>query len=511
MATSFVDAPRIEKSRTSPTPEREAPREEQREPARDGGALLELSYELRDFDCYPLSPLLRSGSPRLYEQCKTVITRTREYTERHLRGRVEAWDLEVARDHAFVPWAAIDGALDYGFLSLNVPAVFGGFHGGPLAACVFAEELSAMDAGIYVIYGAHALAWSLILASLDTRVIARVGREIASGEKQGRPVLLALAHTEPSGGSDVEDTHDIQNARFGSRYEKVDGGYLVDARKVFISNGSIARYNVLTAIGDPKRPLQTMRGFLIRQDCTGFSLGRIERKLGQRLSTAAEVICDSVFVSEEDSFDLGNSGRTVDTTLSLSRGPVGAMATGIIRGTLERTLAYLSHKHAEGHLLHEEQWVRLALADMLGALQAARGVYMDAALASEFWGLGKLLDVLPSILPEFLSDSPALDGVLGHRAVVARGRSLYESLVGDERLERLVAHASLAKFTCGDSAVRVAMTAMEILGEDANDPRWGVEKCMRDAKLAQIFEGTNQINRLHVARGFLRSRTRAAR
>jgi alkylation response protein AidB-like acyl-CoA dehydrogenase len=67
----------------------------------------------------------------------------------------------------------------------------------------------------------------------------------------------------------------------------------------------------------------------------------------------------------------------------------------------------------------------------------------------------------------------------------------------------VVADGSLAKFMCSDLAVQACMKAMEILGEDANDPRWGVEKCMRDVKLAQIFEGTNEVNRLHVARGLL--------
>jgi acyl-CoA dehydrogenase len=473
-------------------------------PLAEAAPPLNLGYDLGDFARFPVAPLLRAGNPRLYAQCTDVMGRTREYAQRHLAGRVEKWDQEVAPNHAFVPWAAIDAALPYRFLSLNVPALFGGCHGGPLAAAVFAEELAAADAGIYVIYGAHALAWSLIMSSLDLGIIARLGREIAEGEKNGKAVMLALAHTEPSAGSDVEDIHDIHLARLGSRFRKVEGGYRLSARKVFISNGSIARYNVVTAIEDPKHPLDTMRAFVVPNDAPGFSVGRLEHKMGQRLSTAVEIVCDDVFVRDDYSFDLGNSARTVDTTLSLSRGPVGAMATGIIRGTIERTLAYLSQKRVEGHFLFDEQWVTLALADMLGALQAARGLYMDASLAGEAWGLGKMLDVLPSHVPGVVSGSGALDGLLGRRAVLEGGRTIYETLVGEEQLERLLGHASMAKFMCSDMAVSVAMKAMEILGEDANDPRWGVEKCMRDAKLGQIFEGTNQINRLHVARGFLR-------
>jgi alkylation response protein AidB-like acyl-CoA dehydrogenase len=92
---------------------------------------------------------------------------------------------------------------------------------------------------------------------------------------------------------------------------------------------------------------------------------------------------------------------------------------------------------------------------------------------------------------------------MSHPTLIDVTRKLYRAQVPGAQLQRLVSHASLAKFMCSDLAVSTSMRAMEILGEDASDPRWGVEKGMRDAKLTQIFEGTNQINRLHVARGML--------
>jgi acyl-CoA dehydrogenase len=464
---------------------------------------LALSYELRDFTRFPIAPLLQSGSPRLYEQCTEVMARTREYADRHLRGRVEGWDQQVKRDHQFVPWAAIDAALPYGFLSMNVPGVFGGGNIGPLGACVFAEELASADAGMFVIYGAHALALSLLIASLDTRILLRVGREMSEGEKRGKAVLLALAHTEPGGGSDVEDVDDLKHARFATKFTRVPGGYRLRARKVFISNGSIARYNVVTACEDPSRPHETFGAFLVPSDAEGFSVGRLEHKLGQRLSTAVEVLCDDVFVPDADRIDLGPTSRAIDTALSLSRGPVGGMATGIIRGVLERTLAYLSQKRVHGRWLFEEQWVQLALADMLGSLQAARGLYIDAGLASEAWGIGSLFVAAPGHTPEALQRNKLYESVLSHSRTVSGFQSLYARQISHPQVQRLVSHASIAKFMCSDLSVRVAMSAMEILGEDASDPQWGVEKCMRDAKLGQIFEGTNQINRLHVARGLL--------
>ena len=432
------------------------------------------------------------------------MRRAREFTTRHVVGRAAAWDQQAGRDHGFVPWPAIDASLPYGFLSMNVPGVLGGGNFGPMAAGVFAEEIAAADAGVYVIYGAHALALALVLASLDLPVLARVGREIREGEKQGKAVVLALAHTEPGGGSDVEDVDDIQRGRLGSRYEKVAGGYRVNARKVFISNGSIARYQVLTAFGDLKRPLETMRAFLIADDSRGLTIGRCERKLGQRLSTAVEILCENVFVPDDAAIDLGDGARAIDTTLSLTRGPVGAMSTGIIRGTLERTLAYLAQKRVRGGWLFGEQWIQLALADMVAALQASRGLYMDSSIAAEAWGFGRLLDFVPRGLPAVVRNNSVYESIMTIPELTGQARALYRSQTPDENVQRLVAHASMAKFFCSDRAVQVTMQAMEILGEDANDPAWGIEKAMRDAKLAQIFEGTNQINRLHVARGLVK-------
>jgi crotonobetaine/carnitine-CoA ligase len=186
------------------------------------------------------------------------------------------------------------------------------------------------------------------------------------------------------------------------------------------------------------------------------------------------------------------------------------MSAGILRGVLERTLAYLSQKRVGGGWLFEEQWVQLRLAEMLGSLQAARGLYLDAALASEAWGVARLMQVAPMRVLAAVPSRRAVQAVLTHPRVVALSRELYRSSVPKDQLQRVVGCASIAKFMCSDLAVRMSMVAMEILGEDDSDPAWGVEKCMRDAKLAQIFEGTNQINRLHVTRGLIQKRPRPA-
>lgn len=463
-----------------------------------------LQFKLRDFSTFPISGLLRRTDPALYRQCEEAQRISRAFTDRHVRPHLAEWDQEVGRDHDFVPWQAIDAGLDAGLFSMGVPALFGGRNYGPLPVGIISEELSAADPGLFVVYGAHSLAWMLILTTLDLRMIRRIGREIADGEKSGKPVILALAHTEATGGSDVEDVDDIYKARLGSRWQKVPGGYRVTARKVFCSNGGIARYIVLTAYGDYARPLETMRSFVIPADTPGLAIGRPEHKLGQRLCMANEIACDDLFVPDADAIGEGSdAGRGLDTTLVLTRGPVGAMAAGIIRGALERTLDYLAYRESQGDRLAQEQWVQMTLADMIGSLQAARGLYLNAALASDEWGFSQFMRQMPARVPDVVGRSAAVRLFTSQEWASDLVRRQYATRVSTPQVQALTAHSSIAKFMGTDLSVAMCMKAMEILGPDANDPRWGVEKCLRDAKLGQIFEGTNQINRLHVARGLL--------
>lgn len=458
---------------------------------------------LRDFKTFPVADLLRRADAPLYRQCLQAQREVRTFTEQHVLPHLAQWDLDAGRNHDFVPWAALDAGLSARLFSMGVPALFGGRNFGPVPIGVITEELAAADAGLFVVYGAHSLAWMLIITSLNLRMIQRIGREISDGETSGKPVILALAHTEAGGGSDVEDVDDINKARLGSRWRKVTGGYRINARKMFCSNGGIARYMVLTAYGDDKRPLETMRSFVIPNDARGLTIGRPEHKLGQRLCLANEIACDDVFVPEEDMIDAGDAGRMLDTTLTLTRGPVGAMSAGIIRGVLERTLAYLAERADNGERLIDEQWVQLALADMIGNLQAARGLYLNAALASDAWGFSQFMRQMPAHVPDALARSGAVKRMTDQRWLDNFVRRQYATRVSRAQVQQLTAHSSIAKFMASDMAVACCMKAMEILGEDANDPRHGVEKCLRDAKLGQIFEGTNQINRLHVVRGLL--------
>jgi alkylation response protein AidB-like acyl-CoA dehydrogenase len=460
-----------------------------------------IAYAIRDFEKTPLAVLIKKGLPEVYAECLAEQANARSYAETYLYPNVEKWDQVAARDHDFAPWPAIDGALKHGFLSMPIPVPFGGRGVRSLPWTVWTEEISAADAGMYVVFGSHGLALSAMAGSGDFAAIGRICRKITAAEKKGQAMLLALGYTEVGGGSDVEDCDEIKRGKITSRWTRTAGGYRLNARKVFISAGNLASHVVVTAYGDPKRPLETSGGFLVSKDSPGFSIGRVEHKMGQRLCPAVEIICDDVFVDESQSFFNPDGARLIDTTLTLTRGGVGSMATGVARGVIDRTLRYLSTKRVRGRWLFEEQWVQLALADMLAALQAARGLCIQGALSLDTWGLPSLAS--GPKLPKAIQTSEPFVAMLMHPNSSKRFRENYAKQIPTAQLQRVVADTSIAKFMCSDLAVQVSMKAMEILGEDANDPQWGVEKCMRDVKLAQIFEGTNEVNRLQVARGLL--------
>jgi alkylation response protein AidB-like acyl-CoA dehydrogenase len=469
-----------------------------------------LEYISRDFDkAFVRAQDLGNSDPELLAQCTSLQRQARRYADRHLRPFADEWDRRAGRDHTFVAWEAIEAALPYRFASGCIPRAFGGPGYRLPAMAVLLEELCAADAGVANVFGAHALGITPILASLNIDWCIRYLRGVTEGERAGLPVLFAAAHTEPGAGSDVEEVDHLARARVATRATEVSGGVRVSGRKVFISNGSISTYNWVSAFRDPARPDQTAVICIIPSAAPGFSVGRTERKLGQRLCPAAEIILDDVFVPAEDCLLLDNRlDRLLGDVLSLSRGPVAAIATGIARGALERTLAYLSQRRENGRWRFEAQWVQLSLAEMLAKIQASRQLYFDAVTAAEQMGilrcLSRGLQNTLALVPPGILHARWFRRLTSSRSVDALLQRRVQRLVPPAQLKHLLGIASLAKFSCSDAAVEVCMQAMEILGEDATDPQWGVEKCLRDAKLTQIYEGTNQLNRLQAFKALVR-------
>jgi len=357
-------------------------------------------------------------------------------------------------------------------------------------------------AGVANIFGAHALGFSAIGLSLDMEVVDRYLGKIVEEEKKGEPWLFSLDITEPSAGSDVEDAEALARAKLTLEAKKVSGGYMLNGRKCFISNGSVAKTHFVTAALDRKKPFESFTAFAIPSDAKGLSIGRVEKKMGQKACPAAEVIFEDVFVPERDR--LGEEGEGMLHTmiiLSGSRGPVGAIATGIARGAFERAYHYAASTRRKGKYLIEDQRVQYLLAEMLRQIHLSRQAVFDSAFYFDH-------EHMPKILKEPISRIGMIFMPYSVRKqfqkfdiwdwIYRLMRERAEEKVPVKVRSNAVRLSSIAKVSGSDTAVNICRMAMEILGEDALNREWGVEKCFRDAKLTQIYEGTNQINRLAI-------------
>jgi alkylation response protein AidB-like acyl-CoA dehydrogenase len=306
------------------------------------------------------------------------------------------------------------------------------------------EELACADGGLMLLVCAHALGATPIVLSGDWRLIRRELLPTLRECDAGRPSVFAYAITEPSGGSDVEHGHGAATYRPGVVAKRDGRGYRLTGRKCFISGGDIAqRVCVFAALEN--EGLSSWTAFLVRARTPGFRVVRTELKMGMRASSAAELELDDVFVPSEDVIGGLRKGWAINrATLNLSRVPVAGMAVGFARAATEQATSFACRFRLGGRALVDYQDVQLALAQM------------EAETASA-------------------------------RAVAWRAARFRQPRQGE---------AAAAKFHCTDVARRVCEMAMDLLGNHAVLHAERVEKIWRDARLTQIFEGTNDINRL---------------
>jgi alkylation response protein AidB-like acyl-CoA dehydrogenase len=336
-----------------------------------------------------------------------------------------------------------------GVLGASLPEFLGGAGHDPLTGALVTEELAAECAGCAVLFGASMLGMLPVLLSGNLTAIERFVRPIVASWESGHPKLAALAATEPDAGSDFIMGH--PRGRMRTRVERKDGGYLIHGRKIFISNGSIASLVTVFASHDASAPIrESVSCFAVPADAKGFSVGQVFEKMGQRAAPAAELIFEDVWVPEENRLGAEGGGFALNRLImSVTRTPVAAIALGIARAAYEKALAYSRARTQGGGPIVRHQAVEIMLADMAIRVEAARGLVWSAASS------------------------------------LAAGRP---------SLKR----SSMAKTFASDAAVANSLDAIQILGGYGYMREYGVEKLLRDAKLTQIYEGTNQINRFEI-------------
>jgi alkylation response protein AidB-like acyl-CoA dehydrogenase len=411
--------------------------------------------------------------------------RARRFARSILQPGAVALDRRLEVEHGYFPWDLVRAGAREGWLTAGVPTAWGGHGLSVTAMSVAMEEMCAADAGAANIFGAHGLGLLPLMLSMDLDLGRRVLGPVVRATTRRFPLLCAFAITEPGGGSDVQEADGLRLGDVQSHAVRVRGGYRLTGRKVFISNGSVAEYIVVFVALDRTERQASWTGFVIRHGAAGVHPTRVERKMGQRACPAAEITFEDVFVP--DAWRVGREGEGWELTrrtLAVSRGPVGAIAVGIARDAYECALTYLRDTRPNGGRRHLEPWMEDTLAGMAVRIRTARAAYLEAGQHCD--------EILPGRLAHDAAAALARAPVLGPRVVGALARNRRPGTA--EAWAHQCVLGATAKIAGSDTAMKVTTEALDLIPVSAGPLRARAEKAFRDAKLTQIYEGTNQIN-----------------
>ena len=450
----------------------------------------------------------------MVKQTREVIAIARKFNEEVAKPLALKLDRLTHEDPDYLPWELVKEANRRGFYTMWIPKIFGGKgYNLPSMSC-FSEEVASACAGIMNVIGVHYLAVTGLTASGNTRLARKILREVAEGERSGKPCTLALATTEPGAGTDVEEVDLVDKGKVTCQARRVKDGYIVNGTKVFISMGHVSSWTVLYAYEDTKHPSETTIGFVIRTGTKGFSFGSHENKMGQRVCPASVLIFEDCFIPDDQvlfNSDMVKkitnkpardiSQRYCDYVVSATRPGVCAFGIGVARGAFETALHYASTTCVNGRLLINQEWAQCMLAEMHKNVILGRLAYTEANNANSHRGLYKLLQSKPvyyylKAMPRFWFDkviSPMLDWEITARGM---GKILFDVQKPEDQ-RCCSGWASVAKITGTDLGVKNCQMAIEIMGQKGLRQDAGIEKMLRDIKLLQIYEGTNQLNRLN--------------
>ncbi|MGQ4596814.1 acyl-CoA dehydrogenase family protein [Nocardia sp. R6R-6] len=346
-------------------------------------------------------------------------------------------------EHEEFPHDSLRALVAAGLHAIGIPEGYGGQGGDHLASVVVAEEIARVCGSTQQVAGANELFSLPLLLAGSEALKRRYLPRIASGEWLG-----AFALSEPDAGSDV--------AAIAARAAKTDDGWLLRGTKRWITNAGHADAYVLFASTDRSAGRRGISAFVIEAGDAGLSFGAPERKMGMRGSPTREIFLDDVRVPDDRMIGTPGDGMKIALkTLDRTRTTVAAQAVGIAQGALDVAVGYLGERRQFGKPLADFQGLQFMVADMEIRVRAARASTYAAARELDTGG--------PDI-----------------------------TVAG-----------AVAKCLASDAAMAVTTDAVQLLGGAGYVKDFPVERMMRDAKITQIYEGTNQIQRVVIARSLL--------
>jgi alkylation response protein AidB-like acyl-CoA dehydrogenase len=360
-----------------------------------------------------------------------------------VRERVEPRAAEIDASGEF-PWDIKQLFADNDLLGIPFPAEYGGLGGSFVTYVKVVEEVAKACASSSLIIAVQELGALPILIGGTDEQKRRWIPDLASGAK-----IAAYALTEPGSGSDAAGSMRTKARREGD-------DYVLDGSKIWITNGSVADIVTVFAVNDPTKGPNGISAFVVEKGAPGFTVGKLEKKMGIRGSPTVELSFENCRVPAANRLGAEGEGfKIAMKVLDKSRPGIAAQALGIAQGALDYATEYTKQRVAFGKPISQQQGLQFMLADMRTEVEASRLLLYEAARKC------------------------------------------------DENAPDVTQWAAMAKLKCGDTAMSVTTDAVQLLGGYGYSTEYPVERMMRDAKITQIYEGTQQIQRIVIARAMV--------
>jgi alkylation response protein AidB-like acyl-CoA dehydrogenase len=331
-----------------------------------------------------------------------------------------------------------------GFHAVHIPEAYGGVGADAISACIVVEEVARACASSSLIPAVNKLGSQVLILSGSEDLKQQVLPSIASGE-----AMISYALSEREAGSDA--------ASMRTRAVRDAGGWVLNGTKCWITNAGVSTWYTVMAVTDPDKGANGISAFVVHKDDPGFSVGAKERKLGIKGSPTCEIYLENCRIPADRLIgEEGTGFKTALRTLDHTRLAIGAQALGIAQGAFDAAVAYIKQRQQFGKRIADFQGIQFMVADMGMRIEAARQLVYAAAARAE-------------------RNEPDLTFT-----------------------------SAAAKVFASDTAMAVTTDAVQLFGGYGFTKDFPVERMMRDAKITQIYEGTNQINRMVMARQLLK-------
>ena len=386
-----------------------------------------------------------AGLYALTDEHDAIRAAVRDIAEREIAPH--AADVDANSRYPIEAQKALTAA---GFHATHIPEQYGGEGADAIATCIVIEEVARVDVSASLIPAVNKLGSMPIILSAGEELKQKVLPTLASGQ-----AMISYGLSEREAGSDA--------ASMKTRARRDGDTWVLNGTKAWITNSGVSEWYTVMAVTDPEKRANGISAFVVHRDDPGFAVGPKERKMGIKGSPTCELyFTDCTIPADRIIGEPGTGFKTALRTLDFTRPTIGAQAVGIAQGALDAAVEYTRDRKQFGKSVSDFQGVQFMLADMAIQTEAARHLVYVAA---------------------------------------ARGEAAHAGGKVDPDLGRLCA---AAKSFASDVAMKVTTDAVQLFGGAGYTQDFPVERMMRDAKITQIYEGTNQIQRMVIARQLLK-------